>query len=72
MCVEIAINLSTCKFLGRKRKAIVKGNSVMEFGSKKGDSAVEFGTNHSKQGTEGSFLGVGLMSKLFTDYCSYI
>ena len=41
----------------------------MEFGSKKGDNAVEFGTNHSKQGTEGSFLGVGLMSKLFTDYC---
>ena len=41
----------------------------MEFGSKKGDSGVEFGNNHSKQGTEGSFLGVGLMSKLFTDYC---
>ena len=41
----------------------------MEFGSKKGDNAVEFGNNHSKQGTEGSFLGVGLMSKLFTDYC---
>ena len=57
-----------CKFLGRKRKAIVKGNSVMEFGSKKGETAVEFGNNHSKQGTEGSFLGVGLMSKLFTDY----
>ena len=41
----------------------------MEFGSKKGESGVEFGNNHSKQGTEGSFLGVGLMSKLFTDYC---
>ena len=40
----------------------------MEFGSKKGESGVEFGNNHSKQGTEGSFLGVGLMSKLFTDY----
>ena len=42
-------------FLGKKRKAIVKGNSVMEFGSK---------PKEAKEKQEGSFLGVGLMSTI--------